>query len=60
MARQEYGEKMTVLESLCSTFSAGVGWDYRNEECADFALQGNLPGVYTHTLNARDLDAVMY
>ena len=31
-----------------------VGWDHRNEECADFALQGTLHGVYTHTINARD------
>jgi len=29
-----------------------TGWDYRNEKCADLAMQGTLAGVYTHTINA--------
>ena len=37
-----------------------TGWDYGNEEYADLELHGKLPGVYTHTINARDLDAVVY
>jgi len=30
------------------------GWDYRNYECADLALQGTLTGVYTHTIIYRN------
>jgi len=30
------------------------GWEYRNEECADLALQGTALSVYTHTIIARN------
>jgi len=39
---------MTIFpESLGSICSAC--WDYSNVECADLALRGTLPGVYTLT-----------
>jgi len=48
------GSGVSVFDIYCT------GWDYRNQEYADLALQGNLPGVYTHIINNRDLVAVVY
>ena len=54
MARQEYVKDgrpgISQYDIQCTTTS----FDYLNEDCADRALQGNLPGLYTHTKNDRD------
>ena len=46
------GERKRWLSWNLSVQYLVPGWDYGNEEYADLALQGTLPGVYTHTINA--------